>query len=386
MKKRFAKIWSLRINAGLRFLIAVLLFGLTVEVCARIDDKLKYGAPILEAYGPERLRTTDSVGIRHNAPNSRFEKWRINQHGFRGPDISIRKRESVKRIVCMGTSETFGLYENPGREWPAQLQGILKEKGSYEIINASVVGLSLEHYLPYLQKYVFKFQPDVLIILINPFTYVQQALSDKEVQSKAFVTYQALKTEAFQSATVFLQSPRMFSKIKQSFKKILPQGILKAFQVWNLSKQVSLIERKRLNGKSPAATISSEILDSFRNDLERIVVRIAANNIKIVLGSYPSLISEENIDQYSDVFLDYRRFCITLSYQGMIDASAKINSTIRELAKERRIPFVDIEKAVPKEKKYFGDNVHFTDEGARLVASFFADRIIQRNDGTLSDM
>ncbi len=105
--------------------ISLIAFFIALEVSARIDDKIKYNAPFFHEYSPSLLRSKDSEGLNHNIPRSHFEKWRINNFGFRGADISSLKSDSFYRIVCMGTSETFGLYESPGREWPAQLQNIL---------------------------------------------------------------------------------------------------------------------------------------------------------------------------------------------------------------------------------------------------------------------
>jgi hypothetical protein len=159
------------IKKALDLFLFCVAFLLCLEVAARVDDKIQYSAPFLDRYSADRLRTNDSGGFKRNFPGRQFEKWRINQSGFRGPEISIKKTDGVKRIICLGSSETFGLYESPGKEWPAQLGTMLKSQGQFEVINASVAGLTLKNYLLYFEKYVLKFEPDVVILFVNPFYY-----------------------------------------------------------------------------------------------------------------------------------------------------------------------------------------------------------------------
>ena len=77
----------------------------------------------------------------------------------RGEETIEEKPDSVYRIACVGTSETFGLYEDEGMEWPAQLQRVLGKKGPFEIINAATVGQSPDLYMPYMEKYVLPMKP-----------------------------------------------------------------------------------------------------------------------------------------------------------------------------------------------------------------------------------
>jgi len=108
--------------------LSIIIFIVTLEMSARIDDKIRYDAPIFSNYSAALLRSRDSEGINYNIPNAHFEKWRINEQGFRGSEISLKKESERIRIVCLGTSETFGLYESPGKEWANQLLKIWKQK------------------------------------------------------------------------------------------------------------------------------------------------------------------------------------------------------------------------------------------------------------------
>ena len=150
----------LNIYRVLSFSLFLFPFIFTLEICARVDDWFNYNAPILAKYTSECLREYDAEGIRHNIPFVRFEKWRINNMGFRGEDIDLHAEKNKIKVVCMGASETFGLYETENNEWPAQLGRLLGDK--YCVINASVVGQFLENWQKYLAKYIMNVAPGAI--------------------------------------------------------------------------------------------------------------------------------------------------------------------------------------------------------------------------------
>jgi len=373
MSNIFLKNRYFKLTIVIRFLASFIIFSLVMEVCARIDDKIKYDAPFFAPYDSSMLRTKDSDGIRHNVPNSRYEKWKINRFGFRGQNISLQKPKNVKRIICMGTSETFGLFETPGKEWPSQLTALLGTDRRFQVINTSVVGLSLDTLKSYMNKYVFQFEPDTVILYINPFFYAIQMLRHTTKQYNPKTNHQK-KTQI--SAGHFFKkvsfSPRIFPKIKQSIKKITPPQALKRYQVWNLSKQVEDLELQTLKGKKPLDVIPQEILASFEKDLTDLVNYLIKKRIEVILSSYPILISKDNIAKHPEIFLDFRRFSIYFSFQGIVDAPPKFNAVIERVSTDLGVGFVNNQELVPKDIKFFGDNVHYTDKGAELVALSFA--------------
>src|SRR6266545_3566616 len=128
----------------------LLVAGLLLEVAARVDDRVTWGAPLLGPYRPEVLTEVDSGGIPRNVPGARFEK-----------------SPGTRRVFCLGQSESFGLYEPDGAEWPARLGTLLAPRGGLEVVNASVVGLGRRSRSAYLDRYVLPLQPDVVILFVN---------------------------------------------------------------------------------------------------------------------------------------------------------------------------------------------------------------------------
>jgi hypothetical protein len=358
----------MRLKKAIKVLMSVGVFIVTMEVCARIDDKIRFDARFFGHYSSELLRSIDSEGINRNVPNNQFEKWKINQLGFRSPDIPFIKTKGTVRVICMGASETFGLYEDPGEEWPNQLKDLLDECQRFQVINVSVVGLPLKKYHRYIEKYVLKLEPDIIILFISPFRYGVEVKKFTERQTPP-------RKEVNNSGGVNL---RMLPKLVQVVHKRVPEKVLKWYRSLKLVKQIRSLEYARLDGNKPLDMVSNESLDTFRTDLEELIQFLHQRKIEVIMTSYPVLISAENIQDHLDIFLGFRRNYIELSLLGIIDASLKFNNIIREVSIKHGMPFIDNNAAIPKNTRYFADNFHYTNEGAKLVATHFGDYIKNR--------
>ena len=97
----------------LRSVACVVIIIFVLELCARTDDALTFGAPFWGTYNDQVLYTIDQIG-KWGKPGARYERWQLNSLGYRGPELSL----GTIRIVCFGASETFGLYEDPNEEYP----------------------------------------------------------------------------------------------------------------------------------------------------------------------------------------------------------------------------------------------------------------------------
>ena len=92
---------------------------------------------------------------------------KINQLGFRGPEIPSRKRRAF-RIVALGTSTTFGItVAASDRTWPDVLQERIAREldcdRPIEVINAGVPGWSLANQISRLHVDIFPLEPDLLL-------------------------------------------------------------------------------------------------------------------------------------------------------------------------------------------------------------------------------
>ncbi|MCK5127038.1 MAG: hypothetical protein KAR42_12360 [candidate division Zixibacteria bacterium] len=360
------------------YVIAILLFCIFVEVTARLDDWIKHDAPFESTYTARRLRTWDDEGIRVNISNGGFEKWKNNSHGFRGPEIDIEKPANITRIVCLGASESYGLYESPDHEWPAQMRQELNGD-SYEVINAATVGLPMTQYIQYLEKYVLKFSPDAIVLYIEPASYVaarQRAINNPEIKSSS----PTATAQAGFSMSMIKESFRTVPKLQRAIKQFLPVSVMNEYYRKDALKKIEISEKRYLNGNAPLERVTADCLEDYRKDLIEVIEFLKSNNCQALLCTYPSLISGgvKEKEEHMTIFLEARRFVVELTLEGMSDAAIQLNDVSRSVAEETGTLLIELENVVPRDKDHFADNVHYTDAGAEVVARTMA-QFIQSN-------
>src|SRR5690606_20092414 len=103
----------------------------------------------------------DELG-RRGKPNARFQKWKLNSLGFRGPDLAPNKLT----VGILGASEAFGLYEDEDNEFPRQLERLLRQRlgDAVQVANLSYAGMSVGQALIRLDETLDAVRPDLLIV------------------------------------------------------------------------------------------------------------------------------------------------------------------------------------------------------------------------------
>ena len=357
------------------FVFAIIVFGLSVEFCVRVEQYFRFGAPIFGEYRIGILRVHDK-----NIPNTQFEKWKNNNLGFRGPDITVKKPEGKIRVVCMGASETYGVFESPDKEWPAQLRDLLPSQ--YEVVNTAVAGLTLNYFPSYIAKHVLPIEPDVVVIMFNPVFMI--ARNDGQpaevVENIKNSEPEKLKNNLKPPITNRLRPTfRVIANAKQIIKQALVgkfPTLLKKFQIWNLSRQITKLEAEYLKGMKPFDTAPEADLQNLKKITEKVIDLVMANGPRIIFCTYPSLISYESFAKHPAIMLGTRRFHIYLSMDGMNDALIKGNAIVFDTSIEKNITIVDVSAAIPKTLEYFEDAYHYTDNGAALFAEKIATQIL----------
>ncbi len=358
--------------------VTIIVFLATIELCSRIEDAVRYGAPFLGEYSSDHLRSTDSEGIVHNVPNASFEKWHNNRFGFRGLDFDFKDRPGALKVACMGTSESYGLYESPGKEWPSQLGTMLDEK-KFLVFNASIPGLDLSKYRSYLDKYVLPYSPDVVVLLVNPLRYATILERRGGKAEENSVSIRPIKPEQNTSLLAEVGPPHAIRKFKQILRNSIAEtapSFFKTYQERSMMREVVSAETLRLKGRPPKTKVPAEYIEKFKNDLSSLVEYLQRKNIKVVLCTYPVLMSRNNLNEYKEIFLDNRRFAVEYSFSGMIDVIERTNAMVTQVASEKETFYVDSFKFIPRDTDHFADNVHYTDNGARLFAEKIAAQLL----------
>lgn len=167
-------------------LALAILFAFSFEAACRVEDWVQFRTPIFALERSQLdLLVRDTLGM-HGRPGGRFQKWSLNAFGMRGSEVSLVKPPQVLRVVTAGASETFGLYESPGNEYPRQLEDTLNARladpraacGEWhaQVLNAAMPGMSLPTIDQDIRLRVRPLNPDFVVLYATPAGYLDDAV------------------------------------------------------------------------------------------------------------------------------------------------------------------------------------------------------------------
>ena len=156
-----------------RYLLCCVLFFAVWEVCARVDDHIEEGAPLFGNYAMSAMLTHDDYGV-VGRPYGRFGRWKLNKLGYRGPDI----HPDTLKIITIGASETFGMGESAGMEYPRQLESVINARRPdlhVEVVNVAYAGQSLRTFSHRVDRTVDTLSPRIAILYPGFLGYINDA-------------------------------------------------------------------------------------------------------------------------------------------------------------------------------------------------------------------
>jgi lysophospholipase L1-like esterase len=333
-------------------MLGVMLLG--AEVAARLDDWLRHDVPVLA--NPERQRdlvVAESWGY-HGRPYGRFRKWKLNAFGFRGPDMLLEPEPNRTRLLILGASETFGLYESADKEYPAQL-GLLLGDG-YEVINAAMAGISLGSMLPYWENWASKFHGQRVLLYSSPMFYLDEeppAPKDPRVTCP-----ESSKGVEFRF--------RLAGRIADTYHT-LPEWIKRWREQWVIRRQCAGKGNEWLFTKVP-----EDRLDLFHHDLRKLVLAIRRQGAQPILVTHASSVASP-LRVEDDTFIRRMRMFFPRALpETLIAFEDRANDLIRELASSEGLQLIDVDRVLSGNDTLFADMVHFNDAGAARMAGLLA--------------
>jgi hypothetical protein len=341
--------------------LTAIIFIMVMEICARLDDYIKWGAPFWGDYSEKLLSNTDSLGYR-NVPNAKFQKWRIDSLGFRGPEITMAKPPGIVRIMILGASETFGLYESQDKEYPAQMQQALDSlyPDRFQVINAASAGMTMPRVTRYYQDYLHKFDPDIVIYYPTP---------------NAYLAYPPPKPETTAYVPIIRQnhlSSRLLPKISILVKQVVPISIQTAAKKIMINRQVK---------KHPPNWVfehpTPERMQLFRDQINTLITTVRQSGAQLMLMTHAIRLHKVLSADDIPYVIAYRKMAPWVGQDCMFEVNESVNDIIRQQAKITGISLIDIDELMPKDGRNFADYGHFTDEGARVMANICTQAVIQ---------
>ena len=337
--------------------VAVLGLGLTsAEFAARIDDRLFGDVPLLA--NPDReldLTVRDENGL-HGRPFGMFRKWKLDNFGFLGPDIA--PTPTARRVMVLGASETFGLYESAGNDYPSRLRKLLSERGNrdVEIVNAGMAGMALPTLLQYWRSWAGGFGAKLVLVYPSPHFYL-----DDEPPRIA-----SAPPPARAPAALDPRDPLQWSRFAVRIKDLVRQiQILRDIRAY-------LVVRQALRGKGPdylfTADPPTDRIVAFTRDLEQLSAAIVERGATPVLVThafrYPSPPARGDLAELRY----FRMFLPRATPEAMPAFDLAARDAVLDLGRRRGWTVIDAAPALNGQRHLFADPVHFNDAGSLAMA------------------
>lgn len=332
-----------------------------MESGTRLDELVRFGTPLTAPWvSRDDLVARSALGM-HARPGARFRHWVINPQGTRGPTFDPDRPAEVLRIATAGASETFGLGESPGREFPRQLEDTLARalasgawtpcgRSRIEVINPAAPGMTLPTVIQDLRLRVARWSPDVVVYYPTPTQYLGNRLPATAAPDSG--------VRPMRPGFRFRFLPRLADGIRE----LIPAG----GRAW-LREQ----ERARLaTTQGPGwgwAEVPEERLATFDRDLRHLVGTVHTMGARAVLMVHAHRFDDAPMPD--DPWLgEWRRYAPRAT-SGVLLAFEEVArlATLR-VAADSGIPAVDLPAAIGGDTASFADFSHFTDLGAARVA------------------
>ncbi len=354
-----------RIKPFLIYLPYVFLFVISLEILARIDDTISYGANPLGPYDPESmLLDRDENGVKGKA-HGHYEKWMLNSLGFRGPEVVIPKPSGLLRIVTLGASETFGQYESAGEEWPNQLRRELKSAfpdKQIEVVNVAIVGLTMGSLARYYHHRVEGLHPDIVLLYPHFVEFVAGKPPRKETQ--------VAKTGSVQKTNKAFSSfgpSRFLPKLKIAIKSKAPSF----FVTW-VQNRILQVNLAKIDTSLQISKLDTVRLATFDSLLSQFSQQLQNQGVALMVSEYACTFQkasrEESIEGMENLWRRYPWMSRSLLVNGL----QVYNQHIAEIANRNGALFIpEATLLVDYQKNWVGDGIHFTDAGARAIMRNF---------------
>jgi hypothetical protein len=334
-----------------RYLLWCVLFFAVWEVCARVDDHIGVGAPLFGNYAMSAMLTHDDYGV-VGRPYGRFGKWKLNKLGYRGPDI----HPDTPKIICIGASETFGMFESLGMEYPRQLERVINSRQPdlhVEVVNVAYAGQSLRTFSHRIDSTLDTLSPRIAILYPGFLGYINDATIGQP-DGLDWVR----EPKGFHS--------RIVDKLLQSIDR-MPQ--------WaeNLRFRSHIWRAVRKN-KVIVNTIPESHVEKFRSDLRAVLDGLQEHHVRPVLVTHATFFGKSVEPEERYMLMAWRRFEPNLADDGWLDVERRMNAVIRQEARERHLPLVEASDVLSGPAN-FADWVHFTNQGANKMANLIADKL-----------
>jgi hypothetical protein len=361
-------------RAAVRWAVLTVVFLVVLELTCRIEDWVRFGTPFLTPITSQSdLIMRDREGM-HGRPNARFQKWVMNGLGTRGPAAAAAKAPGSVRVVVAGASETFGLSESPGMEFPRQLEDTLGRwladrcrttaVQRFEVLNAALPGMSLPTIEQDVRNRIRRFGADVILLYPTPVQYLDDEPPYPAPPDSAADQRGLSLTRAWY--------PRIVPRIRNETKAIIPDVVL----TWLRRRQTSAYIGAQPSGWR-FTSLPTDRLQQYDADLRRFIGTVRSLGAAPVIATHGNLFMRPGLRD-SHMLAAWEKFYPRATAPVIVAFDSAARELTLQAARDSAVTVADVAPrlagivTVP-----FSDFAHFTDSGAAIVASSLAPAVLK---------
>jgi lysophospholipase L1-like esterase len=330
-----------------------------VEGGTRLDDWVRFGTPLTaRPIGMADLLIRDSLGV-HGRPSVHFRKWRMNGLGMRGEEPRHGESVGAARVLVAGASETFGLLESPGAEWPAQLQRELSARCGPErpdVLNAAFAGMSLPTITQDLARRGAQLAPQWFVYYPTPAQFLE--IERPVAAERDTVTPRGNELPVFDW--------RFISRFRDQLRDALPVVVRQRYYEREIAMARAGQPDDWLFHAPPV-----ERLAAFEADLRTLVGVAHGAGAKVVLVQHATYVDgpPPKGPRDADFRVVWNRFYPRATIDALIATEAAAAEIVRRIAADSGARVVDVRSSLHRDRdRLFSDQSHLSDAGAAVVA------------------
>lgn len=328
------------------FAAALLIACCSAELALRLYVRVRGWTPNCYAASLQLFRPHPDLGY-DLRPGFRMKSGMyaisINSLGFRGPELSLVKPTSVRRIAILGESAVFGYMVSDGQEAARLVEGRLAENGrKVEIVNAGVPGYNLFQTTRRFRECVAPLSPDFVVLYLgwNDLPYI---VSDMP------------RDERFQRRP-----------IAPAWQRSMSRSTLYGFVVYRLLARPLRLAPADIGGVRPTQLG----LAQFRENLRELGDAVRASGARMIVCSQANAAHARAAGAL--------RAALSLKQEEIepiIALGQLLRDELERFAHEFQADFADIYNEIAPTTEMLADYVHLTHGGEQRLADILAQRL-----------
>ena len=348
-----------RIHSILRVLSLLCIGLVAAEGAARLDDWWFHKIPFWSAPSYNDLFMVDATGQRRGKPNAEYQKWQLNAFGFRAPQMTPLPSPDIRRVMLLGASETFGLYETPQKEFAAQLAAMTRVN-RLEIVNAALPGITVGTLREYWTRWASRFGANTVVIY--PSTHLYVTCEDWRPETASAAVEGA-------DAGFKIEDLRLFGRARNVVSQ--PDFIIR----WRNGRKVA-----QALAQHPAdwvyATPPMSCVTKLHDDLLSLIDAIQITGANVVVCTQALRAARDPSPEDVRELESFRVFSPRAPGRIIREFVSAANADILKLPTVRNVTVVDVDAVLGGHRSWFEDPVHFNDKGAQQIATLLRDHLV----------